>query len=144
MEILISVTLLFVGIVVLVVIHVCIAGSPFREDTHHTLGGDDKTKAASFEEIRSKLPCFAYKVEEREGDSSPVECVVCLENFRAGEKCRLLPKCSHSFHIECIDSWLLKTPICPICRTSVGSSESCFKEVAAAASGNVGLGIELI
>ncbi|OVA07607.1 zinc finger protein [Macleaya cordata] len=66
-----------------------------------------------------KLPCFEFKALEK--GTSPVDCAVCLENFKMGEKCRLLPICKHSFHAQCVDSWLLKTPICPICRTSAGS-----------------------
>ncbi|CAI9773771.1 unnamed protein product [Fraxinus pennsylvanica] len=62
-----------------------------------------------------ELPCFDYEVGEKE--NTPVECVVCLENFMGGEKCRMLPICHHTFHVQCIDAWLLKTAACPICRT---------------------------
>lgn len=55
-----------------------------------------------------KLPCYDYK----KGKHSDLECVVCLESFKMGKNC------SHTFHVRCIDSWLLNTPICPICRTS--------------------------
>ncbi|XP_047336094.1 RING-H2 finger protein ATL14-like [Impatiens glandulifera] len=61
-------------------------------------------------------PEYAY--EEEDDESVVVECAVCLERYRAGEKCRLLPGCNHSFHSQCIDPWLIKTPICPICRSS--------------------------
>ncbi|KAL2552409.1 RING-H2 finger protein ATL56-like [Forsythia ovata] len=63
-----------------------------------------------------KLPCFDFMTKEK-GSSSAVVCAVCLENFKLGEKCRLLPLCNHSFHADCIDLWLSRTPICPICRT---------------------------
>ncbi|KAL3515707.1 hypothetical protein ACH5RR_022609 [Cinchona calisaya] len=61
-----------------------------------------------------KLPCFEYKEEDRIHNK---ECVVCLESFKIGEQCRLLPICNHRFHVSCIDSWLLKTPSCPVCRS---------------------------
>ncbi|CAA0826741.1 Putative RING-H2 finger protein ATL12 [Striga hermonthica] len=57
------------------------------------------------------------------GIGSSLECAVCLESFKAGEKCRVLPTCGHIFHVGCIDSWLLKTGACPICRTSANSDE---------------------
>ncbi|XXG73270.1 hypothetical protein AAC387_Pa07g2218 [Persea americana] len=42
------------------------------------------------------LPCFDFKAREK--GNSPVDCAVCLENFKMGDKCRLLPNCNHSFH----------------------------------------------
>ncbi|GFY89304.1 hypothetical protein Acr_06g0012440 [Actinidia rufa] len=71
------------------------------------------------EDDLKKIPCFEYEAEERGEASggSPDPCAVCLEGFKVGDKCRLLPTCKHSFHVPCIDSWLVKTPICPICRT---------------------------
>ncbi|CDP02131.1 unnamed protein product [Coffea canephora] len=68
-----------------------------------------------------KLPCFDFKAKEIKGATpspSPADCAVCLEGFKAGEKCRLLPLCCHSFHAECVDMWLLRTALCPICRGS--------------------------
>ncbi|XP_040986531.1 RING-H2 finger protein ATL40-like [Juglans microcarpa x Juglans regia] len=123
MEIFISVMLLFGGIVVLIVIHVCIAGRVRRRgnnqgdhDHNHTMVtiGNDK-KTMSNDDLK-RLPCFEYKVAEK-GNTSSVDCAVCLENFKMGDQCRLLPNCRHSFHVQCIDSWVLKTPVCPICRT---------------------------
>ncbi|KAL4634001.1 hypothetical protein ACB092_04G165200 [Castanea dentata] len=73
-------------------------------------------KMISNEDLK-KLPCFDYEAAEK--GTSCVDCAVCLENFKMGDKCRLLPNCRHSFHVQCIDSWLLKTPICPICRTCI-------------------------
>lgn len=121
MEIMISLILLFVGIAVLVVIHVCIVGRAFGRGNQalnmvqrNSIIG---TKRMSAEDLKM-LPCFDYMANKEKGSSSPMDCAVCLENFKAGDKCRLLPNCGHSFHAQCVDSWLLKTPICPICRTS--------------------------
>jgi hypothetical protein len=121
MELIVSVVLLFVGIAVLVIIHVCIIGRAFRRGNHQIQGnnnmvqrGSNGTKRMSTVDLE-RLPCFDYKAAEK--GSSSVDCAVCLDNFKMGDKCRLLPNCGHSFHVQCIDSWLLQTPICPICRT---------------------------
>ncbi|PON61100.1 43kDa postsynaptic protein [Parasponia andersonii] len=132
MEIVISAILLFVGIAVLVVIHVCIVGRAFRRGNQGlgTAQGSNitVTKNMSSEDLKM-IPCFDYMGGDNKG-TSPLDCAVCLENFKTGDKCRLLPSCGHSFHSQCIDSWLLKASICPICRTSakvpksgVGSGE---------------------
>lgn len=39
-------------------------------------------------------------------------CVVCQEEVKTG---RVLP-CSHTFHLECIQPWLLQKNTCPKCR----------------------------
>lgn len=46
-------------------------------------------------------------------------CAVCLEDVNGGDKCRKLPKCSHAFHAECVDTWLERNWTCPICRKQV-------------------------
>ncbi|XP_057465843.1 RING-H2 finger protein ATL17-like [Actinidia eriantha] len=127
MEIVVSVILLLVGIVVLVTIHVCVVGRAFRRGDFNNGNAilvqrhniSRSTPRMSQDEIR-KLPCFDYEVGEK-GKSS-LECAVCLESFKVGDVCRLLPQCKHSFHVQCIDSWLLKTAVCPICRTGANFS----------------------
>eukprot|EP01018_Ginkgo_biloba_P000210 Gb_04644 [translate_table: standard] len=61
------------------------------------------------------LPIFVFKSENfRDG----LECAVCLCEFEENEKARLLPRCNHSFHKECIDMWFHSHSTCPLCRTS--------------------------
>ena len=60
------------------------------------------------------LPVFQYK--EIKGLKEPFDCAVCLCEFSEKDKLRLLPMCSHAFHIDCIDTWLLSNSTCPLCR----------------------------
>ncbi|KAK7316424.1 hypothetical protein VNO77_35449 [Canavalia gladiata] len=60
------------------------------------------------------LPVFQYK--EIVGLKEPFDCAVCLCEFSEKDKLRLLPMCSHAFHIGCIDTWLLSNSTCPLCR----------------------------
>lgn len=61
------------------------------------------------------------------------DCSVCLSEFQENERLRLLPECSHAFHVPCIDTWLKSHSNCPLCRAFVagGTVESV---VSAAAS----------
>ncbi|XP_024185773.1 LOW QUALITY PROTEIN: RING-H2 finger protein ATL46-like [Rosa chinensis] len=60
------------------------------------------------------LPVFQYR--EIVGLKEPFDCAVCLCEFTEKDKLRLLPMCSHAFHINCIDTWLLSNSTCPLCR----------------------------
>ncbi|XP_057531775.1 E3 ubiquitin-protein ligase RING1-like isoform X2 [Amaranthus tricolor] len=44
------------------------------------------------------------------------QCSICLGEYQEKEILRIMPKCSHSFHLSCIDPWLMKQPTCPVCR----------------------------
>ncbi|KAJ1384449.1 Zinc finger, RING-type [Sesbania bispinosa] len=119
MDIVISLIILFVGIAILVSIHVCIVGRAFSYGGSAPQGQSSTTTKTISSDHLKNLPCFNY--EEPEKGCGLLDCAVCLENFKAGDVCRLLPNCSHSFHVQCIDSWIVKTPFCPICRTWVHS-----------------------
>ncbi|RWW20342.1 hypothetical protein GW17_00015562 [Ensete ventricosum] len=68
------------------------------------------------------LPVFQYRSVV--GLKDPFDCAVCLCEFEAADELRLLPKCSHAFHVQCIDTWLLSHSTCPLCRRSLLSDFS--------------------
>ncbi|XP_021721577.1 RING-H2 finger protein ATL2-like [Chenopodium quinoa] len=71
------------------------------------------------------LPTFTFGedkvVELVEGEE--LECAVCLSEFEEREKGRLLPKCKHCFHVECIDMWFHSHSTCPLCRSPVDAED---------------------
>ncbi|KAE8688616.1 23 kDa jasmonate-induced protein-like [Hibiscus syriacus] len=70
--------------------------------------------------ILASLPVLIFSQEEfKEG----LECAVCLCEVVEGEKARLLPKCNHGFHVECIDMWFKSHSTCPLCMNSVVAVE---------------------
>lgn len=41
-------------------------------------------------------------------------CAVCLCDFEVGDVLRRLP-CAHKFHSSCVDKWLCRNKVCPLC-----------------------------
>jgi hypothetical protein len=65
-----------------------------------------------------KIPVVEYETSKA-GALPGTECAICLGEFVDGEKVRLLPRCRHCFHVQCIDSWLAEHSSCPICCSSL-------------------------
>ncbi|KDP40934.1 hypothetical protein JCGZ_24933 [Jatropha curcas] len=59
------------------------------------------------------------KYKRTDGLVEGTGCSVCLNEFQEDETLRLLPKCSHAFHIPCIDTWLRSHTNCPNCRAPI-------------------------
>ncbi|KAF9679020.1 hypothetical protein SADUNF_Sadunf07G0096600 [Salix dunnii] len=59
------------------------------------------------------------KYKSGDGLVEDTECSVCLNEFQDDETLRLLPKCTHAFHIPCIDTWLRSHTNCPLCRAPI-------------------------
>lgn len=67
--------------------------------------------------VVESLPVFRYGALR--GQKEGLECAVCLGKFEPTEALRLLPKCRHGFHVECVDTWLDAHSTCPLCRSRV-------------------------
>ncbi|KAL3626545.1 hypothetical protein CASFOL_030094 [Castilleja foliolosa] len=69
--------------------------------------------------VLNSLPVFLHSVKPEQSPAATLECAVCISEFEEKEIVRLLPKCGHSFHIECIDMWFRSHSTCPLCRSPV-------------------------
>lgn len=78
-----------------------------------------RTSGVESSEINS---ITVFKFKRGDGLIEGTECSVCLNEFRNDEKLRLLPNCTHAFHIPCIDTWLKSHVSCPLCRVDVISN----------------------
>lgn len=76
--------------------------------------GIDKT-------VIESLPFFRFSALK--GSREGLECAVCLSKFQDIEILRLLPKCKHAFHIDCVDQWLERHSSCPLCRHKVSPED---------------------
>ncbi|RCV31542.1 hypothetical protein SETIT_6G186400v2 [Setaria italica] len=67
--------------------------------------------------VLESFPTMAYAdVKAHKVGKGALECAVCLSEFDDDETLRLLPRCSHAFHADCIDAWLASHVTCPVCR----------------------------
>ncbi|CAI9090753.1 OLC1v1025585C1 [Oldenlandia corymbosa var. corymbosa] len=80
----------------------------------------------SFEEIaKRRIPDH-----DQEEENHDMSCAVCLKRFKKKNQVWELSNCSHVFHEDCLNRWLLYDArlSCPLCRTSLITTlgtESC-------------------
>ncbi|XP_004515703.1 E3 ubiquitin-protein ligase ATL6-like [Cicer arietinum] len=76
-------------------------------------------------ELLNTFPILFYSIiKDLKTGKGPLECAVCLTDFKEHDTLRLLPKCNHVFHPQCIDSWLASHVTCPVCRANL-NQDSC-------------------
>jgi endogenous inhibitor of DNA gyrase (YacG/DUF329 family) len=46
-------------------------------------------------------------------------CAICQDPIEQGQRMRILNYCTHSFHVECIDTWFTTHVTCPTCRHDI-------------------------
>ncbi|XP_039158284.1 RING-H2 finger protein ATL11 [Eucalyptus grandis] len=84
--------------------------------------------------VVGSFPVLAYvAVKEHKVGKRALECAVCLAEFDDFDLLKILPKCEHAFHPECIDAWLASHVTCPVCRANQ-TPDPCPRHAAAAAA----------
>lgn len=64
------------------------------------------------------LPTGTYDGGSNGSTKNLRECVICMIEFSKGDCIRFLP-CLHTYHVHCIDDWLMRSFICPSCMEPV-------------------------
>ncbi|CAJ1971723.1 unnamed protein product [Sphenostylis stenocarpa] len=66
------------------------------------------------------FPTFLYSdVKGFKIGKDTLACAVCLNEFQDDETLRMIPKCCHVYHPDCIDVWLTSHSTCPVCRANL-------------------------
>lgn len=45
-------------------------------------------------------------------------CAICLSDYELGEDIKTIP-CMHFYHKSCIDEWMVRSCVCPICKSKI-------------------------
>ncbi|KAI9112008.1 hypothetical protein K1719_016904 [Acacia pycnantha] len=70
--------------------------------------------------ILDTFPILVYStIKNQKIGKGELECAVCLSEFEDHQTLRLIPKCNHVFHPECIGAWLASHDTCPLCRANL-------------------------
>jgi hypothetical protein len=48
-----------------------------------------------------------------------IDCSICLEGIKEGQRALMITLCKHAFHQTCLDPWLLRNSTCPNCRSAI-------------------------
>ncbi|XP_075476170.1 uncharacterized protein LOC142517676 isoform X5 [Primulina tabacum] len=87
----------------------------FNENDYETLLALDENNdhgGASVHQING-LPQSTVQ-----SDNFDEACAICLETPTIGDTVRHLP-CLHKFHKDCIDPWLKRRTLCPVCKSAI-------------------------
>jgi len=70
--------------------------------------------------VLETFPTMAYAdVKAHKAGKGALECAVCLSEYDDDEMLCLLPKCSHVFHPDCVDTRLASHVTCPVYRPNL-------------------------
>lgn len=91
---------------------------PLEREYRHVEHVEDYESLSALQDVKvgviSKKMVENTKVVQSKGLS---HCVICQNDIYL-DISRIL-KCNHSYHIECIDTWLIENGNCPTCRASI-------------------------
>ncbi|GJT10868.1 E3 ubiquitin protein ligase ATL6-like protein [Tanacetum coccineum] len=88
------------------------------------------------------FPTFVYStVKGLKIGKGALECAVCLNEYEDEETLRLIPKCDHVFHPECIDAWFENHVTCPVCRANLVPGQEQDSQESGIGASDVELGV---
>jgi len=81
---------------------------------------DTKPRGAT-QDVIDSMPLVEFSPELVQKSNPESSCAVCLSEFEWGHMLRQLP-CGHNFHRMCIDRWLKRNKVCPLCLQDIETS----------------------
>ncbi|CAH0482594.1 unnamed protein product [Peronospora belbahrii] len=90
---------------------------PSVQDQHGRRPNTLKSRGASTSLI-NQLPTYIFTTAKKHHGHGIPDCLICRCSFEIGEEIKSLP-CFHSYHSDCVDSWLSLNKVCPVCQFSI-------------------------
>jgi hypothetical protein len=93
--------------------HYYSGANPFDDEDEESFNGRSSTTTTTTTRTTTK-----YKKKYDGGQSSEEdrECSICLDTIHSAGDARMLV-CAHTFHSDCVEEWLARSNVCPLCRT---------------------------
>ena len=96
------------------------ATSSKREDLDDTNMSSSDSHSTELEAAASGNESAISSENSPATKTTCTSCSICIDDFEPGEKIRLLPRCGHAFHTDCILPWLTeRSGSCPLCKRNV-------------------------
>nr|GMD47981.1 E3 ubiquitin-protein ligase Praja-2-like [Ipomoea batatas] len=92
---------------------------PIDADTVLNIADEVVEKALRF---KCDLRVDIRSVQIRGSEDVQETCVICLEELKVGRDVAVMPCSHHSFHDDCLSSWLEISPSCPLCRRKMSAA----------------------
>ncbi|OLY78900.1 Receptor homology region, transmembrane domain- and RING domain-containing protein 3 [Smittium mucronatum] len=88
-----------------------------KRDSTNVLKFASKVLSDTISAAKNRVSLVSYIGEQEKAElDNDFDCLICFEKMNVGDKVRSIP-CSHIFHQECLDRWLLdRMGSCPNCR----------------------------
>ena len=96
--------------------------SVFNRLTNTFLNLSQSTNEAITLHNLNSLTNLITTTDNREFLSETEKCSICSEHYNENQIIRQIIRCNHSFHHQCIDTWLSTNSTCPICTTNLNTT----------------------
>jgi hypothetical protein len=84
-----------------------------------------KARSSNWDEAsNSEMLCTSVACKKNSKGKSELvfkykSCSICLSDFVQNERVKVIPRCGHTFHEDCLENWLQKRFRCPNCNTEI-------------------------
>ncbi|XP_020850742.1 RING finger protein 11-like [Phascolarctos cinereus] len=95
--------------------------SPSQSRLATQLTEEEQIRIAQRIGLIQHLPKGIFDPGSEGSEKKMKECVICMLDFVYGDAIRFLP-CLHTYHVHCIDDWLMRSLTCPSCMEPVDAA----------------------